>query len=116
MEEEDTVTRMEGTVIHLAITKVVVAILITVVVAIAVIRTHLGGGGGMGPQNLGDKMPWIMGGDIIYRVPTVKGLGIGVRYQYMFTPKHRNAAFLNLNPKFNAHRIGFSSQFPSCIR
>ena len=65
------------------------------------------GGGGMGPQNLGDKMPWIMGGDIIYRVPTVKGLGIGVRYQYMLASENRNVAFLNLNPKINAHRIGF---------
>ena len=65
------------------------------------------GGDYMRPQNVGDKKPWIVGGDIIYRIPTVRGLGIGVRYQYMFTSENRNVAFFNLNPKFKAHRIGF---------
>ena len=64
------------------------------------------GGGAMGPQNLGNKTPWIMGGDIIYRIPTVKGLGIGVRYQYMLSDENQNALVFNLNPKFNTHRIG----------
>ena len=59
------------------------------------------------PQRLGDKMPWIIGGDIIYRIPTIKGLGIGVRYQYMHASENQNVLFFNLNPKLNVHRIGF---------
>lgn len=61
----------------------------------------------MRPQKLGDKMPWVMGGDIIYRIQTIKGLGLGIRYQYMYASEERNILFFNLNPKLNTHRIGF---------
>ena len=74
------------------------------------------GGGSMAPQKLGDKMPLIAGGDIIYRIPEVKGLGIGIRYQYMHSPGKNNAAFFNLNPKLNAHRVAFLINYRHIFR
>ncbi len=59
------------------------------------------------PQRLGEKMPWIIGGDIIYRIPTIKGLGIGIRYQYMHASEEQTVLFFSLNPKLNAHRVAF---------
>ena len=59
------------------------------------------------PQRLGQKRPLIIGGDIIYRAPTTKGLGIGIRYQYMHSSEQQNVLFFNLNPKLTAHRISF---------